>query len=103
MKNTASAHGQTLQIIKAVQDVNDAQKSVLTTKVVNRFGEDLTGKIIAIWGLAFKPNTDDMRDAPSREIIAALIKRGAKIQAHDPVALHRPLPMPLPFFIPFII
>ena len=60
---------------------------MLTNKIVKRFGEDLAGKTIALWGLAFKPNTDDMREAPSLVLIEDLVKRGAKVVAFDPVAL----------------
>ncbi|WP_321908904.1 UDP-glucose dehydrogenase family protein [Burkholderia cepacia] len=83
---TADEHGQALQILKAVSSVNATQKRVLAEKIVARFGEDLTGRTFAIWGLAFKPNTDDMREAPSRELIAELLSRGARIAAYDPVA-----------------
>ena len=83
---TADEHGQSLQILKAVSSVNATQKRVLADKIVARFGEDLTGRTFAIWGLAFKPNTDDMREAPSRELIAELLSRGARIAAYDPVA-----------------
>ena len=71
----------------AVEAVNDAQKQVLVDKIVAHFGADLTGRRFALWGLAFKPNTDDMREAPSRVIIDALIHRGATICAYDPVAM----------------
>jgi UDPglucose 6-dehydrogenase len=71
----------------AVEAANDAQKLRLVEKIVARLGEDLTGRTFALWGLAFKPNTDDMRDAPSREIIAALVARGARVVAYDPVAM----------------
>ena len=60
---------------------------MLSAKIAKRLGDDLTGKTIAIWGLAFKPNTDDMRDAPSRVLIADLVKKGARIQAYDPVCI----------------
>ncbi|MCA3822944.1 MAG: UDP-glucose/GDP-mannose dehydrogenase family protein, partial [Burkholderia sp.] len=83
---TADEHGQSLQILKAVSSVNATQKRVLADKIVARFGEDLTGRTFAIWGLAFKPNTDDMREAPSRELIAELLSRGARVAAYDPVA-----------------
>ena len=85
--NTAAQHGQELQVLKAVEAVNDRQKYVLVDKIVSRFGEDLSGKTFALWGLAFKPNTDDMREAPSRVIIRELVARGARVQAHDPIAI----------------
>jgi UDPglucose 6-dehydrogenase len=84
---TAEEAGQELRILKAVEDVNKNQKGVLSAKICKRLGDDLTGKTIAIWGLAFKPNTDDMRDAPSRVLIADLVNRGARIQAYDPVCI----------------
>jgi UDPglucose 6-dehydrogenase len=84
---TAAEHGHGLKVLGAVEDANDAQKSVLVNKVVKAFGENLSGKRFALWGLAFKPNTDDMREAPSRVIIEALLSRGATICAYDPVAM----------------
>ena len=83
---TASGEGQDLKVLKAVEEANDAQKMVLVNKVVKRFGADLTGKRFAMWGLAFKPNTDDMREATSRVVIDELFKRGATVIAYDPVA-----------------
>jgi UDPglucose 6-dehydrogenase len=80
--------GQRLKVLQAVEDVNDAQKKILPNKIVQRLGENLAGKTIALWGLAFKPNTDDMREAPSRVLIADLLDRGAKINAYDPAAAH---------------
>lgn len=80
-------NGMTLQVLTAVEEANERQKRVLVDKVVAQFGEDLTGRTLAMWGLAFKPNTDDMREAPSRVIVAELIKRGASIRAYDPVAM----------------
>ncbi len=77
-----------LKVLNAVEAANDAQKHVLTGKIKARFGEDLTGKHFALWGLAFKPNTDDMREAPSRELIADLFAAGATVSAYDPVAMH---------------
>jgi len=74
------------RLIQAVEDVNDDQKLTLVKKVVKRFGEDLSGKTFAMWGLAFKPGTDDMREAPAIYIIKELTKRGAHIRAHDPKA-----------------
>lgn len=84
---TASQFGQGLQMLQAVEAVNKQQKRVLVDKIIARYGEDLNGKIFALWGLAFKPNTDDMRAAPSRVIIAELVRRGARIQANDPIAM----------------
>ena len=75
------------RIIQAVEEVNRDQKRVLAEKVIKRFGEDLNGKTFAIWGLSFKPETDDMREASSITIISELTKRGAKIKAYDPKAV----------------
>jgi len=75
------------RIIQAVEEVNKDQKRVLAEKVIKRFGEDLNGKTFAIWGLSFKPETDDMREASSITIINELTKRGAKIKAYDPKAM----------------
>ena len=87
LMRTAAGHGRRLQILEAVKAVNDAQKHVLVAKVVDRFGEDLRGRSFAVWGLSFKPNTDDMREAPSRVMIKALVERGAAVFAYDPVAM----------------
>jgi len=84
---TANDNGVHLHVLNAVETANDRQKHVLVDRVVERFGEDLTGRTFAIWGLAFKPDTDDMREAPSRVIIEELVKRGASIRAYDPVAM----------------
>ncbi len=84
---TAEEVGQPLRLLEAVEAVNDRQKQVLVGKIVDCYGENLSGKTFAVWGLAFKPNTDDMREAPSRVLIAELARRGAKIQAYDPVAV----------------
>jgi UDPglucose 6-dehydrogenase len=83
---TGREHGLTLRMLEAVEAVNHDQKQVLVQKVFARYGRDLSGKTFALWGLAFKPNTNDMRDAPSRVVISALLRAGARIQAHDPVA-----------------
>jgi UDPglucose 6-dehydrogenase len=85
---TASEAGQELKILGAVEAANELQKHVLAKKIVARLGEDLSGKTIAVWGLAFKPNTDDMREAPSRVLIDEIFKRGGKVRAYDPVAIH---------------
>ena len=87
LQRTATSVGMNLKLLDAVERVNAAQKHVLTQKIVKRFGEDLSGKSFALWGLAFKPNTDDMREAPSLVLIEDLVKRGGKIVAFDPVAL----------------
>lgn len=91
LSRTASEYGLTLKILDAVEDVNESQKKVLIGKIVDHFGPDLSGKTFAVWGLAFKPNTDDMREAPSRVIIQELVQRGARIVAHDPVATEEAL------------
>jgi UDPglucose 6-dehydrogenase len=85
---TASQNGKQLRVLSAVEEANDAQKHVLVHKITQRFGEDLTGRRFAMWGLAFKPNTDDMRDAPSRVLVAELLRLGATVTAYDPVAMH---------------
>ncbi|GAP38678.1 UDP-glucose/GDP-mannose dehydrogenase family protein [Piscinibacter sakaiensis] len=84
--HTAREHGQRLRVLEAVEAVNEDQKQVLVRKVFDAFGPDLAGRRFALWGLAFKPNTDDMRAAPSRVLVAALLRAGAEIVAHDPVA-----------------
>ncbi|HEX5356137.1 MAG TPA: UDP-glucose/GDP-mannose dehydrogenase family protein [Aquabacterium sp.] len=84
---TANGEDQELLVLKAVEDANERQKTVLVNKVVKRFGADLTGKHFAVWGLAFKPNTDDMREATSRVVLAELFERGATVTAYDPVAM----------------
>jgi len=85
--HSAAEQGQDLRILQAVRTVNDAQKRVLVDKVVGRFGADLQGRTFALWGLSFKPNTDDMREAPSRVMVKALVEHGARVVAHDPVAM----------------
>ena len=84
----AKENGYTAQLITAVEEVNDAQKLVIAQKIVTRFGEDLTGFTFGIWGLAFKPGTDDMREAPAIYVIKELVSRGAKIKAYDPKAIN---------------
>lgn len=83
---TAAEYGRNLRILEAVEAVNDEQKKVLLEKITSRFGDDLSGRTFALWGLAFKPNTDDMREAPSRELVTGLLERGASVRAYDPVA-----------------
>jgi UDPglucose 6-dehydrogenase len=84
---TGEDAGMALGVLQAVEDANERQKHVMVHKIVARFGEDLSGRTFAIWGLAFKPNTDDMREAPSRVIIDELTRRGASVRAYDPVAM----------------
>ncbi|NCG44504.1 MAG: nucleotide sugar dehydrogenase [Proteobacteria bacterium] len=79
-------NGHALRILQAVEDVNDDQKQVMVRKVMAQFGQDLTGKHFAMWGLSFKPETDDMREAPSVVIANALLEAGATVAAYDPVA-----------------
>ena len=83
---TAQEHGQQLRVLEAVEGVNDGQKRVIVDKILAHYGDNLAGKTFAVWGLAFKPNTDDMREAPSRVVIEALLRAGACVSAHDPVA-----------------
>ena len=85
--HTGRENGIALGVLQAVDAANERQKHVLVEKIVARLGEDLSGRTFAIWGLAFKPDTDDMRDAPSRVIIEALSRRGARIRAYDPAAM----------------
>ena len=87
LKKIAEDHNYTPKLITSVEEVNDAQKLVISQKIVKKYGTDLTGKVFAVWGLAFKPGTDDMREAPAIYIIKELVKRGAKIQAYDPKAM----------------
>jgi len=87
LKQTATELGMPLKILQAVEDVNHAQKSVLLEKITRRFGNDLTGKNFALWGLSFKPGTDDMREATSRVVLEGLWARGACVAAYDPVAM----------------
>jgi UDPglucose 6-dehydrogenase len=87
LKKIAEENGYDAKLITSVEDVNDAQKLVISNKIINKYGEDLTGLTFGLWGLSFKPGTDDMREAPSIYIIKELVKRGAKIQAYDPKAI----------------
>jgi UDPglucose 6-dehydrogenase len=88
IKTAADDAGIHLKVLQAVEDANDAQKHVLGGKVLARFGGDLKGKHFALWGLAFKANTDDMREATSREVIQDLLAAGATVTAYDPQAMH---------------
>jgi UDPglucose 6-dehydrogenase len=85
--HSAQAVDLPLMLLGAVEQANERQKQVLVQRVVERFGDDLRGRQFALWGLAFKPDTDDMREAPSRVLIDGLLERGATVRAHDPVAM----------------
>jgi UDPglucose 6-dehydrogenase len=85
--HSASNVGEPLHVLAAVERANERQKHVLVDRIVARYGEDLRGRHFALWGLAFKPDTDDLREAPSRIIVAELARRGARITAHDPEAM----------------
>ncbi|WP_298881828.1 UDP-glucose/GDP-mannose dehydrogenase family protein [uncultured Polaribacter sp.] len=87
LKKIAEEYGYNANLITSVEDVNDAQKLVIAQKIIKKFGEDLSGKTFALWGLAFKPGTDDMREAPAIYVVKELVKRGAKIKAYDPKAI----------------
>jgi UDPglucose 6-dehydrogenase len=87
LQHTAGEYGMQLTIVDAVEKVNRTQKQRILEKVRLRFGEHLDGKTFAIWGLSFKPNTDDMREAPSRVVINGLLSRGATVSVYDPVAM----------------
>lgn len=88
IKTAQDEAGIKLKLLTAVEVANEAQKSVLSNKIKAKFGNDLKGKKFALWGLAFKPNTDDMRDAPSRKLLADLFAAGATVTAYDPVAMN---------------
>ncbi len=85
--STADEYNYSLRVLKAVEEVNYAQKSVLFNKVMKHYNGDIKGKTIALWGLSFKPQTDDMREAPSLVIIKKLLEAGAKVKVYDPVAM----------------
>jgi UDPglucose 6-dehydrogenase len=84
---TANAFNYPLRLLQAVENINEDQKRIIAAKVKNYFNNDIKGKTFAIWGLSFKPNTDDMREAPSKVIIKELLEAGAQIKAYDPVAM----------------
>ena len=87
LKKIAADHDYDAQLINAVEKVNNRQKFVIANKIIQRFGEDLTGMVFGLWGLAFKPGTDDMREAPAIYVIQELVKRGAILQVYDPKAM----------------
>jgi UDPglucose 6-dehydrogenase len=76
-----------MEVLKSVEDVNERQKSVLVRKAMKHFNNDVKGKTFAIWGLSFKPQTDDMREAPSLVVISRLLEAGARLKVYDPVAM----------------
>lgn len=84
---TAEKAGYDMKVLRAVEDVNEKQKELLVAKLMKRFGNDLTDKTIALWGLAFKPETDDMREATSLVVIDRLVKAGARVRVFDPIAM----------------
>ena len=84
---TAEKNGYTMRVLRAVEEVNEAQKSILFEKIMKRFDGNLQGKKVAIWGLAFKPDTDDMREAPSLVLIEKLLAAGATVSVYDPIAM----------------
>lgn len=85
--HTGKENGYTMRVIEAVEEVNETQKSIVFEKVNKLFNNDLKGKIVAIWGLAFKPDTDDMREAPALVVIDKLVKAGAIVKVYDPIAM----------------
>jgi UDPglucose 6-dehydrogenase len=87
LRRTGQENGIPLRVLDAVEEANEAQKHILVNKLTARFGSDLKGKRFAMWGLAFKPNTDDMREAPSRTMLEALWAMGASVSAYDPAAM----------------
>jgi UDPglucose 6-dehydrogenase len=87
LKKIGEENGYEAQLIKSVEDINNRQKLIIAEKIIMKFGKDLSGRTFAVWGLSFKPGTDDMREAPSIYTIKELVKRGAKIKAYDPKAI----------------
>jgi UDPglucose 6-dehydrogenase len=87
LAKTADEHGVPLDVVRAVQDANERQKGVLFRKLQGAIGDELAGKTVAVWGLAFKAQTDDMRESPSIQLIKSLLKAGSRVRAHDPKAM----------------
>jgi UDPglucose 6-dehydrogenase len=83
---TAAEHGRELKVLQAVEEVNENQKTLLLRKLNKHFQDQLNGRVIAVWGLSFKPLTDDIREAPSLNLIRGLLKAGTKVKAHDPIS-----------------
>jgi UDPglucose 6-dehydrogenase len=86
---TGHEHEYELKILQAVDEVNERQKKILFKKLMRYFNNQLQNKVVALWGVSFKPNTDDVREAPSLTIISSLLESGAKVRAHDPIALNQ--------------
>jgi len=89
MLQTSQSHGYDFKTLSAVLDVNVRQYEILLQRVLDYFDNNIEGRVFAVWGLAFKPNTDDVREAPSHNVIRALLARGARVQAYDPEAMER--------------
>ncbi|NNG16704.1 MAG: UDP-glucose/GDP-mannose dehydrogenase family protein [Gemmatimonadales bacterium] len=87
LMRTAHEYGYDFKVLRAVEDVNEAQKLLFLQKIEDHYGRDLSGRTIAVWGLAFKPGTDDMRESPAIVLIEGLLARGASVKGHDPAAL----------------
>lgn len=87
LRKTAEEHQYDFKILAAVDEVNERQRRLIVQKIKHHFGGNLRGKAVAVWGLSFKPRTDDIREAPSLSIIKSLLEEGAKVRAHDPVAM----------------
>lgn len=87
LMQTAMSHGSQMHLVEATERVNQMQRQILARRVKDLFGQNLAGRTFAVWGLAFKPQTDDMREAPSRALIRHLILHGAQVQVHDPIAM----------------
>ena len=87
MIKTAEQNGYSMRVLSAVEEVNEQQKSVLFEKLKKQFNGDLQGKTVALWGLAFKPETDDMREAPALVLIDKLLEAGCRVRAYDPAAV----------------
>jgi UDPglucose 6-dehydrogenase len=87
LRQVAKEHHYEAELISAVENVNNRQKHVISRKVIDRFGEDLSGKVFGVWGLAFKPGTDDMRESPAIYVINDLVRKGARVNVYDPKAM----------------
>ena len=84
---TAAQHGYDMRVLRAVEEVNESQKSLLFKKLLKHYGGSVEGKAVTLWGLAFKPETDDMREAPALVLIDLLLRHGATVRVYDPIAM----------------